>query len=143
MAAEKTFSIELIFDFCKNKILKQLAGGNTIENNKSNNKYEGKCMPCKSGYTVTVLFTGTKHTFRSQQNERILTMVHQVKCKSSFVIYFFECKKCHIHYVDKAETVLNLRLNNHGQDVYKADGIPASRHFDLKAISLTQTRISL
>ena len=97
-------------------------------------------LDIRSLYCLQVQST---HSFRSQQNERILTMVHQVKCKSSFVIYFFECKKCHIHYVDKAETVLNLRLNNHRQDVYKADGIPASRHFDLKAISLTQTRISL
>ena len=37
-------------------------------------------------------------------------------CKSDFVIYLLECKKCHIQYVGKAETDFNLRLNNHHKD---------------------------
>ena len=52
--------------------------------------------------------------------------------KSDFVIYLLECKRCHIHYVGKAETYFNLRLNNHRKDAYKADSIPASRHFATK-----------
>ena len=52
-ALEKTFSVEPIIAFRKNKGLKQLIEGSTIQNDKnikkSSNKYEGKCTICKSG----------------------------------------------------------------------------------------------
>ena len=73
------------------------------------------------------------HSFHSQQNGRIFTIFHQVNCKSDFVLYLLEYKKCHIQYVGKAETDFNLRLNNHRKDVCKADAIPASRHFAMKS----------
>ena len=37
-----------------------------------------------------------------------------------------------MQYVGKAETDFNLRLNNHLEDVYKADAISAEPHFALK-----------
>ena len=50
-ALEKTFSVEPIIAFRKNKSLK-LTGESTIQNDKNikklSNKYEGKCIPCKS-----------------------------------------------------------------------------------------------
>lgn len=58
------------YPFHKNKILKLLIRGNTIQDDKnikkSNKKYEGKSTPCISCYIlnkVSVLFTGTKRTF--------------------------------------------------------------------------------
>ena len=69
LKTNKAFSVEPIIAFRKTKSLKQLIGGNTIQNDKiikkSRSKYEGKCTPCKIWNTVTVLFTGTKHTFIS------------------------------------------------------------------------------
>ena len=53
-------------------------------------------------------------------------------CKSDFVFYLLECKKCYIQYVGKTETDFDLRLNNHCKDLYKADAIPARRHFLVK-----------
>ena len=136
-ALEKTFSVEPIIAFLKIKSLKQLIGGSTIQNNKntkkSSNKYEGKCTPCKFGIrSLCRLQVRNTHSFRSQQNARIFTVFYQVNCKSDFVIYLLECKKCHIQYVGKAETDFNLRLNNHCKDVYKADAITASCHFATK-----------
>lgn len=37
-----------------------------------------------------------------------------------------------MQYVGKAEADFNLRLKNHRKDVYKADAIPASRHYVMK-----------
>ena len=134
---EITFSIEPIFAFCENKILKQLAVGNAIEKDKNIEKNQTINMK-GNVYLVNwihghyVVYRQKTHSFRSQQNERILTMFHQVNSKSDFVIYFSECKKYHIQYLDTSETFFNLRLNNHRQNVYKADGISASRHFDFK-----------
>ena len=48
-------------------------------------------------------------SFRSQQNARIFTIFCHVNCKSDFVIYLLECKKCHIQNVGKAETDFSLR----------------------------------
>ena len=134
---EKNFSVEPIIAFRKNKSLKQLIEGSTIQNDKnikkSSNKYEGKCTPCISGiWSLCFLQVQNIHSFRSQQNGRIFTVFHQVNCKSDFFIYLLECKKCHIQYVGKAETDFNLRLNNHRKDVHKADAIPVSRHFAMK-----------
>ena len=117
--------------------MKQLTGGNTIQNdkniNRSSNKYEEKCTPCKSGIrSLCYLQVQDIHSLRSQQNERIFTIFHQVCCKSDFVIYLLESKKCHIQYVENAETDFNIRLNSHRKDVYKADSIPASRHVAMK-----------
>ena len=38
-----------------------------------------------------------------------------------------ECTKCKLQYVGKAETELNLRMNNHRKDVLKLNVIPAYR----------------
>ena len=61
---QKTFSIEPVIAFRKKKkkkkSLKQLIGGNTIQNDKnikkSNSKYEGKCASCKSTIRSLVCF---------------------------------------------------------------------------------------
>ena len=65
------------------------------------------------------------NSFHSQVNGRIFTISHQVNCKSNFVIYLLECKKCHIQYEGNAETDFNSRPNNHRKDIYKADAIRA------------------
>ena len=43
-----------------------------------------------------------------------------------------ECTKCKLQYVGKAETELNLRINNHRKDVRKLNAIPAGQHFAQK-----------
>ena len=40
-----------------------------------------------------------------------------------------ECSKCKLYYVSKAESELNLRINNHRKDVLQLNAIPADRHF--------------
>ena len=40
-----------------------------------------------------------------------------------------ECTKCKLQYVGKAETELNLRINNHCKDVLKLNATPADRQF--------------
>ena len=43
-----------------------------------------------------------------------------------------ECTKCKLQYVSKAETELNLRINNHHKDVLKLNAIPADRFQNTK-----------
>ena len=40
-----------------------------------------------------------------------------------------ECTKCKIQYVGKAETELNLGINNHHKNVLNLNAIPADQHF--------------
>ena len=51
-------------------------------------------------------------------------------------MYLMECTKCKFQYVGKAETELNLRINNHRKDVLKINAIPADRHFSHKEITI-------
>ena len=126
-ALRKTFSLEPIISFCKNKSLKQLLGGNTIKNDKniktSNSEYEGKRALYKSGIWSLCCLHLQKIFIRSQQNGRIFTIFYQVNCKRDFVIYLLEWKTCHVQYVGKAETDFNLKRNNHCKDFYMKDRI--------------------
>ena len=65
--------------------------------------------------------------FTSQQTKKTFTIFHNTTCKSTFVIYLMECRKCHIQYIRKTETAFNQRLKNHRSNAYrpKPDTIPA------------------
>ena len=81
-ALDKTFSIEPMIPFRKNKSLKQVIRGNTIKNNKnikkSNNTYEVQFTPYKHRIR-SLLFTGTKQTlFRSKHNGGMFITFHRV-----------------------------------------------------------------
>ena len=84
---EKNVSVEPIIAFRKNKSLKQLIEGSTIQNDKnikkSSNKYEGKCTPCISGIrSLCFLQVQNIHSFRSQKNGRIFTVFIKVSIKN-------------------------------------------------------------
>ena len=77
-ALEKTFSTEPIMAFRKNKSLKQVIGGNTIQNDKNIkkeiNKYEEKCTPCKNGIrSMCWLQVQKAHLFRFQYSFSFLS----------------------------------------------------------------------
>ena len=40
-----------------------------------------------------------------------------------------ECQKCNLQYVGKSEWNMNIRINNHRNDVFKEDAISAIKHF--------------
>ena len=46
---------------------------------------------------------------------------HRVNCKCSFVIFLLECYICNIQYIDKSETLFNIKLNNHRKDFNRHD----------------------
>ena len=134
---ERVFSISPIIAFRKNISLKQLIGCNRIINNKRklNNgcqSKEGKCSPCRANAkTLCCRQVSITTTFKSNQTQKTYKIFHNLNCKSKFVIYLLECRKCAIQYVGKAETEFNIRLNNHRKDSRDPKAIPASKHFSL------------
>ena len=58
-------------------------------------------------------------------------MFHKINCKSSFLIYLMEYTLCKIQYIEKAETPINIQLNNHRKDGNgnNPKDIPTSTHF--------------
>ena len=44
--------------------------------------------------------------------------------------YLLQCKHCKTHYIGKAETALNIRLNNHRKDVKDPKAIRVDKHFN-------------
>ena len=51
------------------------------------------------------------------------------KCKGKYTICLMKYTKCKLQYVGKAETELNLRINNHRKNVLKLNAISTDRHF--------------
>ena len=119
----------------KNKNLRQLIGGNTIEKNKkllTTNKFtNGKCSPCFSNSRTLCCkqVIKTEH-FKSNQTNRTFRIFQKTTCKSNFIIYLLECELCKIQDVGKAETTFNIRLNNHRKDVKDPKAIPVDKHFN-------------
>ena len=118
---------------CRN--LRDLIGGNKLANNKCLKPKAKhtikKCEPCciKEGSLCCQQILDTNQ-FRSHVTGKSYKIYHQVNCKSSNIIYLMDCSKCHKQYVGKAQTVFNLRLNNHRKDVRRTDAIRADRHFN-------------
>lgn len=132
----ETFKEKPFVAYRKNRNLKDLIGQTTIENNKvlrKKTQQKGKCRPCltKTNNLCCRQIQSTS-LFTSQQTKRSYTIFHNTNCKSTFVIYLLECRKCHIQYVGKTETPFNHRLNNHRNNAYrpKLDTIPACKHFN-------------
>ena len=45
--------------------------------------------------------------------------------------YLLECSLCKRQYIGKSEIALNIRLNNHCNDIYKTNTPEADKHFRL------------
>ena len=133
---QDTFKDKPFIAYRRNRNLKDLIGQTTIKNNKvvrQKKKSQGKCRPCltKTNNLCCRQINSTS-SFTSHQTKQSYTIFHNTTCKSTFVIYLLQCKKCSIQYVGKTETPFNHRLNNHRNNAYKSkqDTIPACRHFN-------------
>ena len=132
---KKLFENKSLLAFRKNKNLRQLIGGNTIEKNKkllTTNKFtNGKCSPCFSNSRTLCCkqVIKTEH-FKSNQTNRTFRIFQKTTCKSNFIIYLLECELCKIQYVGKAETAFNIRLNNHRKDDKDPKAIPVDKLFN-------------
>ena len=124
-----------------NKNLKELIGSNKIENNiakktnKSTLKPE-KCSPCL-GNSRTLCCNQIIATlaFKSQQTQKTYKIFHEVICSSTYVIYLMEFTLCKKQHAGKAETLFNIRLNNHRNNVKTPHpkAILACKHFQEKS----------
>ena len=77
----------------------------------------GKRSPCLSeegNLCCNQLITTT--TFMSQQAKQTFDIFFNLNCKSECDVYPMGCILWKIQYIKKAETSLNLKLNNHRED---------------------------
>ena len=128
------FTEKPILSFRRNMNLKDLIGQTKLINNKvvrNSTKQIGKCSPCLTR-TINKCCKNIQSTsvFKNRLTNRIFKIFHHVNCKSKFIIYLVECKKCHDKpYVGKTELMANERLNGHRSDARKHNSIPVDRHF--------------
>ena len=119
------------------KNLRDIIGGNKhfdnkkILNVKKFNK--GKCQPCFTrSINLYCKQRKTCSTFQSAFNKNTFLIRHKVTCKSSCVIYLMECCLCEkSQYVGKSEYRVNFRINTHRNDVWRTDGPPCDKHFQM------------
>ena len=74
----------------------------------------------------------TCSTFRSAFNKNTFLISHNVTCKINCVIYLMECNLGEkSQYIGKSEYSLNLRMNTHRNEVWRTDGPPCDKHFQI------------
>ena len=96
----------------------------------NNTDVNGKCSPClsKTGNLCCNQVISTA-AFKIQQTKKAFQIFQKVNCKIQCVIYLMEYTLCNKHHVGKAETAINIRLNNHRKDVKDPNAIIACKHF--------------
>ena len=129
--------------FKRNKNLQEIMGGHTIKNGNVfkaySKKRKGKCEPCNTSKpSLRCKQVIDTSTFRSYQTQKLYTIFHKLNCKSKFIIYLMECALCKVQYVGKAETAINIRLNNQRKDINNPKSIPADVHFRKPGHSFNQ-----
>ena len=134
---KEIFAEPPILAFKRNKNISDIIGCNKDFYNKKNlnvNKFnKGKCQPCFTrSINLCCKQLKTCSTFQSAFNKNTFLIRHNVTCKSSCVIYLMECCLCEkSQYVGKSEYSLNLRINTYGNDVWRTDGPPCDKHFQI------------
>ena len=126
-----------ILAFKRNKNLKDIIRGNKAFDNKiilNLKKFnKGKCQPC---FTRSINFCCKKlkpcSASQSIFNKNSFLIRYKVSCKSNYVICLIECSLCKkSQYVGKSEWSLNVRMNTHRNDVWRTDGAPCDKHFQI------------
>ena len=88
------------------------------------------CQPCRTRPDNLCCKQVKKTaTFSSNKDKQEYKILHEMNCKSNFVIYLLECQLCKVQYVGKSESPFNIRLNNHRKDSKKLNPILACKHF--------------
>ena len=130
----RIFTEKPLIGYRRNPNLRQLLGGNKIENNKVVKKLPrtpGKCTPCRSklGNKCCKQLKSTS-TFKNRHTGKCYKIFHRVTCKDRNVIYLLECSKCDMKaYVGKTEIEMNLRMNGHRSDARKTNKLAVDTHF--------------
>ena len=134
---KEIFAEPPILTFKRNKNLRDTIGGNKVLDNKkvlNVKKFnKGKCQPCFTrSINLCCKQLKTCSTFQSAFNKNVFLIRHNVICKSSCVIYLMECCLCEkSQYVGKSEYSVDLRINTHRNDVWRTDGPPCDKHFQM------------
>ena len=134
---KEIFAEPPILAFNRNKNLRDIIGGNKLFDNKkilNVKKFnKRKCQPCFTrSVNLCCKQLKTCSTFQSAFNENTFLIRHNVTCKSSCVIYLMECCLSEkSQYVGKSEYSVNLRINTHRNDVWRTDGPPCDKHFQM------------
>ena len=134
---KEIFAEPPILAFRRNKNFRDIIGGNKVFDNKkilNVKKFnKGKCQPCFTrSINLCCKRLKTCSTFQSAFNKNTFLIRHNVTCKSSCVIYLMECCLCEkSQYVGKPEYSVNLRINTHRNDVWRTDGPPCDKHFQM------------
>ena len=121
--------------FKRNRNLRDIIGQKTIVNNKvKRNKdiitQKGWCSPCNShGRNLCCRQMYNTNHFMINITKQKFKIHHWLNCRSKFVIYLLECKRCRIQLVGKSEWPMNIRVNKH-RDVFRVNAILVCQHYN-------------
>lgn len=82
-----------------------------------------KCNTCK-------IHSHDTCTFKSTSNNKQFTILDNMSCNSSNLIYLITCRKCHIQYVGETGRALRDRLTDHRSAIKLKKKTPIGYHFN-------------
>ena len=134
---KETFAEPPILVFKRIKNLKDIIGGNKVFYNKNilNIKKINK-RKWQPGFTRSTNLCckqlKTCSTFKSAFNKNTFSIKHNVTCKTSYVIYLMECcLREKSKFVGKSKYSLNVSKNTPRNDVWRTDGPPCDKDFQM------------
>ena len=148
---KESFPEPPIISYKRSKNLRDMIGNNNIVNSKVprnfklNKQHEIKfCRPCKTSKCLCCKQLKHTNQFKSSKTNQTYKIFHETNCKSKFVVYLLECKKCKLQYVGKSEWQFNIRLNNYRSHIKNCDInklLPVEKHFLLPNHNFEQDAI--
>ena len=121
----------------RNKKLRDIIEGNKVFDNKGilnvKKVNKGKCEQC---FTRLIILCCKQLknclNFQSAFNKNTFLIRHIVTCKSSCAIYLMKCCLCEkLQDIGKSEYSLNLRINTPTNDIWRIDGPPCDKYFQM------------
>lgn len=61
--------------------------------------------------------------------QKMCNILIKLNCKRSYPVYLIECTLCKREYIDKSETIFNLRSKNRQKDLHEINSIEADHNF--------------
>ena len=93
-----------------------------------------KCKTCRSAFFSQII--------QSTTTGKIFYIKHALNCKSFNVIYVITCQKCQKQYIGKAETGLNVRVNNYRCFINKHRNVGVAEHFFTNGHTFSDIKIT-
>ena len=118
--------------YIKNQTLDEIKSGKLIKppGISFDSEDEHFSEPCDRLHCHTCEYVRECESVKSNTNNFVFKLCHDLDCDSRNIIYLIQCKECDMQYIGQTGRSLRLRLNNHRADIINERNTSVATHFD-------------